>query len=331
MLLRYLKDHKRLLIALPVLSGIALLLFFLYGLPLDAFFYGAAVLLATALLLFVIPDFLSYSAKVTTLKHLQDILPRTLEFPQWTGSLPQEQLAALGKTLCEELRTREVQNRKRQDDLTDYYTLWAHQIKTPLAAMRLMIQSEPGPGTEALLQELFKTERYLEMLLGYLRLESFTADLRLAHCEARKIVKDAVKKFAPVFIYQNLELNLEEFSNVILTDEKWLCLVLEQLLSNALKYTGQGSITISLDEKDVLTIKDTGCGISPEDLPRIFERGFTGYQGRQDKTATGLGLYLVKQVLDRLGNSIQILSSPGKGTEVKLFLHREELGSGIPR
>lgn len=321
--LRYLKDHKRLLTAVLVLFAIALLLFFLYGLPLDAFFYGSAVLLAVALLFFVIPDLLSYSAKVKELENLRQTLPRTLEFPQLPGPLPQELLAALGKTLCEELRTREVQSRKRQDDLADYYTLWAHQVKTPLAAMRLIIQSEPGAGGEALLQELFKTERYLEMLLGYLRLESLTADLRLEHREACKIVKEAVKKFAPVFIYRSLNLQLEEFPNVILTDEKWLCLVLEQLISNALKYTCHGGITISMDEKDILTLKDTGCGISPEDLPRVFERGFTGYQGRQDKTATGLGLYLVKQVLDKLGNSIEILSSPGEGTEVKLFLHRE--------
>ena len=110
-----------------------------------------------------------------------------------------------------------------------------------------------------------------------------------------------------------------------MTDEKWLCFVLEQLLSNAVKYTYEGGVTISVSPEKVLTIRDTGIGIAPEDLPRIFEKGFTGYNGRSNKKATGLGLYLCKQAADKLGVRIRVKSRPGEGTAVSLDLSSRKL------
>ena len=127
------------------------------------------------------------------------------------------------------------------------------------------------------------------------------------------------------FINNLLTLEFPEFENRVLTDEKWLGFAVEQLLSNALKYTKTGTITISMDENDVLTIRDTGIGISAEDLPRICERGFTGFNGRQEKTSSGLGLYLTRQILKKLSTPMEITSEPGKGTQVRLFLHKEKM------
>ena len=120
-------------------------------------------------------------------------------------------------------------------------------------------------------------------------------------------------------------MELEPISSRVLTDEKWLCFVIEQLLSNAIKYTDAGSVHIYTEGTDTLVIQDTGIGIAPEDLPRIWEKGFTGYNGRVEQRASGLGLYLVKHSLDRLGHRISIVSQVGLGTTVRIDLHADQL------
>ena len=191
--------------------------------------------------------------------------------------------------------------------------------------MRLLLQSEAGaPFVPELEQELFKIEQYVEMVLQYLRLESMSSDLTLAEYPLEDLVRQAVKKYSVVFIHKKIALKLEKFSCRVLTDEKWLVFVLEQLLSNALKYTPRGSVSIRMAPggQKTLIIEDTGIGIHPEDIPRIFERGFTGYNGRMDKKSTGIGLYLCRKILNKLGHTIRIVSTPGVGTKVLIDLSR---------
>ncbi|MGB4381461.1 MAG: ATP-binding protein, partial [Bacillota bacterium] len=207
-------------------------------------------------------------------------------------------------------------------DMVDYYTTWAHQIKTPIAAMRLLLQSEQSETNSELLEQLFKIEQYVEMALQYLRLENISSDLVLKEHSLDTIVKQAVRKYSNSFIRKKIKLNYAELNHNVLTDEKWLVFVIEQILSNALKYTDSGEISIYMDDEmpDTLVIEDTGIGIAEEDLPRVFERGFTGYTGRIDKKATGIGLFLCKQILDRLSHTITIESQVGEGTKVKIGL-----------
>ena len=322
---RYLKDHLKLLLAILVLLGTAAFLFYLYDLPLGAVLYTAALSGTILLIFFVLPDCVSYWRRAKLLEELRENILTTLECPTLSGGLQEELLLNISKELCGRVQDLEAAHSRQYADMLEYYTLWVHQIKTPLSAMRLILQSEPTQAGEALRQELFKVERYVEMVLGYLRLDTMSSDLRLERYRVHDIVRQAVKKFAPQFIYQKLTMDLREFGNEVITDEKWLLFVLEQLLSNALKYTKQGGVTIFMDENDTLTLRDTGTGIAQEDLPRIFERGFTGYNGRLNKTASGLGLYLTKQILDRLQNRIEIDSQLGTGTEVRLYLHRSSL------
>lgn len=215
----------------------------------------------------------------------------------------------------------QLDDRKRE--LADYYTMWTHQIKTPLAAMRLLLQEGGQPDCRKLTEELFKTEQYAEMALHYARLESISADMVLLPCDIFSTVKQAVKKYAVLFIGSGLSFSLKDFSCQAVTDEKWLCFVIEQVLSNALKYTPAGAIRINGGAHQV-SIEDTGIGISESDLPRIFERGFTGYNGRLDKKSTGIGLYLCRQIMDRLGHTITVTSVSGKGTCVTLGFSSEE-------
>ncbi|WP_350445924.1 sensor histidine kinase [Anaeromonas frigoriresistens] len=211
---------------------------------------------------------------------------------------------------------------KDKSDLIDYFTLWAHQIKTPIAAMDLLLQSGENIDSDELSLELFKIEEYVEMVLQYLRLDSESSDLVLKYHNLDNIIKQAIRKYAKVFIRKKIKLEYLESNCEVLTDEKWLLFVIEQILSNSLKYTNKGEISIYMerDHKKVLVIEDTGIGIAPEDLPRVFEKGFTGYNGRIDKKSTGIGLYLCKRILTKLSHSITIESQVSKGTKVKIDL-----------
>lgn len=177
-------------------------------------------------------------------------------------------------------------------------------------------------------QELFKIESYVEMALNYLRFEEMSNDLVLERNSLEQLVRQVVKKYAAIFIYNHISIQLEHLNYTVLTDEKWFCFALEQILSNALKYTKQGSVKISAEETEnglQIFVKDTGIGIKREDLPRIFEKGFTGYNGRMDKKASGLGLYLCKGVCEKLGHEIRVVSEEGEGTTVILTLQLEKV------
>lgn len=209
----------------------------------------------------------------------------------------------------------------------DFFAMWAHQVKTPIAAMNLLLQSEEQ-NVSACKLELFKIENYVEMALNYLRFDSIGNDLALVKCDLNEMTKQVVKKFSITFIHKHLSVKLESLEKNILTDEKWFMFVMEQIVSNALKYTNEGGLTISACEEEgkvFVQIKDTGIGIKQEDIPRIFEKGFTGYNGRMDKKASGLGLYLCKGVCDKLGHGIKVESNNDEGTIVTITVYNENV------
>lgn len=206
----------------------------------------------------------------------------------------------------------------------DYYTTWVHQIKTPIASMRLLLEKEDSPVSRQLSEELFRVEQYVQMVMTYQRLDSDSTDYVFRQTDVDAVVRGAIRKFAPQFISKGIRLDYVPRQALVVTDEKWLSFVIEQLLSNAIKYTPAGCITIRFQDNNDLTITDTGIGIAPEDLPRIFERGYTGYNGRTDKRASGLGLYLCRRICDALGHGISIRSTPGVGTTVTISLSQKE-------
>ena len=214
---------------------------------------------------------------------------------------------------------------EKYNDLLDYYTLWVHQVKTPIAASSLLIGDLKDKEAKTQLeQELFKIESYVHLVLQYLRLESFHDDLVLKQENLADLVIEVVKKYALFFIQQGLSLNLHDLDHTIVTDKKWFLVILEQVLSNSLKYTKEGSIEIYFHE-DSLYIKDTGLGIQNADLLRVFERGFSGYNGRLTQQSSGLGLYLSKKIADQLGHKIAIDSQVGQGTTVSIAFPEKKL------
>lgn len=214
-------------------------------------------------------------------------------------------------------------------DMEQYYNIWVHQIKTPISGMNVLLQSmEPTEEVGELQNQLFSVEQYVDMALQYQKIKSTTNDFSFAEIPLNKVIRENIRKYARLFIAKKLAVRYEETALRVLTDEKWISFVLGQIITNAVKYSDKGSITISAYEDECntyLSVKDEGIGISPENLPRVFERGYTGYNGRADKKSTGIGLFLCKNVTRMLGHKIQISSEPGKGTEVTIIFSKQRI------
>lgn len=321
--LQYLRGKAGKIAAFFLFAVIFIVSFALYHLPLAAVWYPSAlcVILGLAVLLL---DFRRVKARHETLRLILRQLPTLPETLPAAHTVPEEDYRALVQALCAQQQALETRMNAQYQDMLDYYTLWAHQIKTPIASMRLCLQQEDTPQARRLLQELSRAEQYVEMVMVYLRLNG-GSDLVLRECQLDGIVRRAVRRFAGEFIGRKLKLCYEPLHVSCVTDEKWLLFVIEQVLSNALKYTRAGSITIELEAPKTLVIRDTGIGVAPEDLPRIFEKGYTGYNGRGDQKASGLGLYLCRTSCKRLGHTITASSVPDHGTAIRITLEQRQV------
>ncbi|MCI8484355.1 MAG: HAMP domain-containing histidine kinase [Lachnospiraceae bacterium] len=319
----YIKRHGVGICLYLIFAAVYAVLLFLYHMPVEPAVYATELCLILGIFILII-DGRRYYIRMKKLEWQMEAVKNGTEKLPRPGDeierLYQELLANL-----QEERIRQVgEVIKEKSEITDYFTLWTHQIKTPIAAMRLLLQQEITELEQNYEQkkevesELFKIEQYVEMVLQYLRLNSSVNDFVLKEYELDDMIRQAVRKYAPMFIRKKLSLCYEPLQKKVVTDEKWMVFVLEQLLSNAIKYTGSGTISIYMKDSCLL-IEDTGIGILSEDLPRIFDKGYTGYNGRSDKKASGIGLYLVQKILHKLGHKILVESEPEKGTRVKLL------------
>ena len=323
----YCKEKIKITVKFLIFIMSFFIVYSLYHLPLEPILY-ATLISATLAFLFGIYDFRIYYDKHMILKDILSGIQFEMDKPPKAITLIEKDYQSIITTIYKEKSTLLYNSDNKLSEMVDYYTMWAHQIKTPIAAFSMIIQSmEAGKEKKLMEQELFKIEQYVEMVLHYIRLENLSSDLKLELYSLHNIVRKTVKKYAATFIYNKISLNLEEFDCKVITDEKWITFVLEQILSNALKYTKSGSISIYIDEnlKKTLIIEDTGIGIAPEDIPRVFERGFTGYNGRMDKKSTGIGLYLCKEIITRLSHKISMTSQVGKGTKVAIDFSTDKI------
>ena len=327
LLFLYIRLHRKALTLFLIFCGVFAGLFALFELPLAAVIYAASICAFIGAVV-AVPDYCKFCRKHKRLQALTDEITVTAdEFPTPCGPLEEDYQAIIRALNAEKLRLTDEMS-SRYTDLVEYYTVWAHQIKTPIAAMRLILQGESGDTEQnrELYAELQRIEQYVEMVLCYLRLDAGSTDYVIKEYDLDDIIRQAVRKYASQFIRRKIRLEYAPLGCRVLTDEKWLLFVVEQVLSNALKYTkSSGTISITMDEPRLLCIRDTGIGIAPEDLPRIFEKGFTGYNGRNDKKASGIGLYLCRRICDNLGHKIMALSAVGSGTVIRIALRSAEL------
>lgn len=319
----YLRAQRRGMLFLGFCCLIFTVSFALYGLPLGAVLYPAALCAAAGGIILLLS--LRKSRAVCQELSLMQRHPADLPDELPAAQSPQEQAyQALLLALHADRQKLKSDMNARYHDMTEYYTVWAHQIKTPIAAMRLALQNEDTPLSRRLTGEVGRVEQYVQMALTYLRLGSDSSDYVIRACALDDIVRPAVRRFAGEFIQRKIQLNYQMLNYTVITDEKWLGFVIEQVLSNALKYTPQGSVSIYMEPEGVLCIRDTGIGIAPEDLPRVFEKGYTGYNGRSHRKASGLGLYLCREILTRLGHNVSAESQVDHGTTIRIDLRQHK-------
>ncbi len=306
-----------------VLSGaVFAAVFALYGIRMEAAWYP---ILITALfgMIMLAAGFVRYDKRRRNMERIlssDGIFPDAADILPKAESLEEEDYHELLGKMEAAFRKKKGEWDALRRDMDDYYATWVHQIKAPIAVMKVMLQQEDTPENRELSAELFRVEQYAEMALCYVRLGEGASDLVIQEYDLDTIIRKAVRKYAGQFIRRRIRLVYEGTAVRVITDEKWLSFIIEQLLSNAVKYTSEGSVTIAVGDGKKLSVTDTGIGISPEDMPRIFEKGYTGYNGRLDKKSTGIGLYLCRKAAEKLGHVLTAESEPGKGSRFTIDL-----------
>lgn len=211
------------------------------------------------------------------------------------------------------LRSTYVNEKK---DLEEYFLLWTHQIKTPITVANLILNKKSDPDTKKLKEEIFYIEEYTNMAINYIKLTDRATDMDIEKVDLDRLIKTLLKKYSLIFINKKISLDYKDTKVEILTDSKLLSIMIEQIISNALKYTEEGKIRISFDkEKSTLSIMDTGIGIRDEDLVKIFDRGYSGFNGRVNHKSSGLGLFLVREISKILKLRVKVKSKLGEGSE----------------
>ena len=320
----WLRERRRAALVFALFCTVFIVSFALYRLPLKAVIYPAML----CALMGAAVAALDYRRMRRRHDQLRQIVERSAELMDGLPApetIADEDYQRIVRMLFDERSAMEARLAARFDDMVNYYTVWAHQIKTPIAAMRLQLQNEDSPLSRALSSELLRIEQYVEMVMAYLRLDSDSTDYVFRECALDEVVRPAVRRFAGEFIARRLTLDYEPLNASAITDEKWLGFVVEQVLSNALKYTQTGGVHIFLEKPCTLCIQDTGIGIAADALPRIFENGFTGANGRMDRRATGIGLSLCRRICRNLGHGISAESAPDHGTTIRIDLSQRRL------
>ena len=221
--------------------------------------------------------------------------------------------------LVNENKTLKSEMLNQKDDLNAYFLMWLHQIKTPMTVSKLLLEKPDETTNTKLKMQLMYIEQYINMAMNYLKMIDHSTDMDITEVNLDDIIKDLLKKYSLLFIHNHISLDYQSNAKYVVSDSKWLTILIEQILSNALKYTENGKISIQyLEDKHALEIKDTGIGIRSEDIPKIFDRGYSGFNGRMNEKSSGLGLYLARKISERLNIQIEVESKLSKGSVFRL-------------
>ena len=319
----YLKMKKTSIIGILGVYAILFVFVYLYRIPIEVILYPF-ILTIVFVLMVLLFDYIKYKEKVNKIIQICNDVSSCYSVKINDKNIFDEYYLDIINELLKENRKQVSQIQKRVSDINDYFSIWVHQIKTPIASMKLKIDNEQMDLLQ-LASDLNRIDHYVDLVLSFLKFDEEKIDLYFRKTDVDRIMRESLKKFSNDFIIKKIRLDYKLSKREVLTDEKWLSFVFDQLLSNALKYTDKGTISIYYDGDSCLCIKDSGIGIALADMERLFEKGFTGYNGRQYKKASGIGLYMCKRMCDKLNIAISIESIVNEYTLVKLkFLSNEE-------
>ncbi len=249
------------------------------------------------------------------------LISEVMELPEQAEDQVYYQLLKMaGKSMLEQIGEVRRERLEYKEDIEQ----WIHEIKTPITAMKLLCENHRTDWTKELLLELEKTNRFTEQALYYARSEHTEKDYSVREMSLSQVVHQAIADNKYLLLQSGVRLEVEEMADTVYSDEKWVRFILNQLIANVVKYrSGQPVLRFSTrrqQDQVILVVEDNGIGISPADLPRVFEKGFTGQNGRMVQQSTGIGLYLCKRLCDKLGIGIAAESS-GQGTAISLAFH----------
>lgn len=314
----YFREHIKWLIIYCICILIMCLIMIGNDIAFSEIAYGVALTIFS-LLVIIGYDMILYIRKQSRLGKMDAYIENITEYLDEPKSVEEENYQKLISRIENERIKNQNEAVAKMTDLREYYTMWVHQIKTPIAALRLLLQEKAEEtDTSEEQNELFRIEQYVEMALQYMRLDSESTDFIIKQLNLDDVVKEAVHKYARLFVRKKVKLQYDKVDAEVLSDEKWLAFVIEQLLSNAIKYAPNGTVSIYMQGERTLVIEDNGIGIRAEDLPRVMEKGYTGYNGHIHKHSTGIGLYLCHRIMKKMNHEIRIESEEGKGTRVLL-------------
>lgn len=310
--MRYLKDNHKVYLLLLVVILVFDSLLILCNIDASLIIYPNVIVLFIVII-YAIYDYCKY-------KNKHELLIKG--FYDDVDCIFDEDYKRLINELEAKIRELETNNHKVKKEMSDYYSLWVHQIKTPISAMQLTLENEDSQLSRKLMLELLHIEQYVDMVLTYQKL-SDGSDYVFEENDLDVMIKDTIRYLRLEFIERKISLKYEPINRTIITDKKWFKFVLKQLISNALKYTSKGSIEIYLED-NFLCIKDDGIGIKESDLRRIFKKGYTGSNGHDNKNSSGIGLYLCTNIVSNLGLKLSATSSVGIGSVFKIDLRQDE-------
>lgn len=289
MLLTFIKSIKNEIAIVTFISLLFVLIFFVFSLPQSALMLGVAIIL----FIMCIYWWISY-----------------------LGFQKQEKLKEKVVSLEEELfemKNKQIEYRK---DVESYFLTWVHQIKTPITASQLLLERNEPNVANQVRQEIVQIDNYTRLALSYLKLLNEASDMTITEVNIDDLIKPLIMKYRIHFIEQHTKIHYQSNDDSILTDAQWTSILIEQILNNALKYARGKDIWIDFDStSQQLSIKDNGIGISQADLPKIFDKGYSGYNGRLNESSSGIGLFIVKHIAQHLNLNVEVTSDLNKGTQ----------------
>lgn len=336
---QYLGDKLAAIVLFLSATGLSAAMLLAFGLQAAGVIFVELVLFAAfvaALILGYMKRARFYHETLDTLEHLdkKTLITEILDRPDFLeGKIIYDTLALATKNMNDTL----AQYRLSSEEYRTYIETWVHEIKTPIAAAHLTIENNPGTLARTFSDELNAIERFVEQALYFSRSANVENDYSIREVTLREIVNETLRRNQQTILDSKMRLEIEALDITVYTDIKWMTFILGQLISNAIKYSDDSqrepTLSISAQQLDaglssvrtILTIKDNGRGIPPEDVPRVFLKGFTGANGRIDKRSTGIGLYLCKQLCDKMGLDLQLASIVNEGTQVTISFPQNKL------
>ena len=322
----YLKDKLLyIIILIACILSVEILL-----IPIINYVYIKIYVAIVPMVLFLIPFFIEYYKKK---EYYSEIKARVNELEEKyliTELLPKGDFldAKINKDLILDIGKSMLENVNKykylQEDYKEYIELWIHEIKIPIATSKMIVENNKSEVTKSIDEELDKIENYIEQALYYARSNTVEKDYIIKKNILKDIVNSTILKNKTILIQNNIKIETEDLEEEVYTDSKWCIFILSQIIQNSIKYSKEQNKEIKLyaenkKENVILYIKDNGIGIDKAEIGRVFEKGFTGTNGRQEKKSTGIGLYLCKKLCDKLCIGLVIASEKEIGTEVKLI------------